>query len=357
MTTSYSSGINYNCNYNDSDTTAKIDIPLTTSQLKRRRKLELTSSFKGCFRSKILAVLLVSSLLVSSLFTLSKPRTRALAASDELRHSPYITESIPSIPELQSYVQLSYAAFCPDAELRNWTCQWCVEEGFQVTDVLYSETTKTKGFVGYDQSRKLIVASFRGSYGHVENWWLNLRFGSTSKDFHNVTIRTGWWKAYEALQEQYWEALQQTHERCPSCTTLVTTGHSLGAAIGGLAALDAKLTFPWIRQVKMRNLGMPRVGHEDFVQLFHDHVESSYRVVHYRDIVPHYPLRINHISPYHHVGSEVWIPQKDFNGTLQLCDGSGEDPDCSGSLKMWQWDPDDHNTYLGLWNNDCGRKG
>jgi len=104
----------------------------------------------------------------------------------------------------------------------------------------------------------------------------------------------------------------------------------------------------------MVNFGMPRVGHKDSADLFEQNVESSFRVVHYRDIVPHYPLRVGvEDKLYHHVGKELWESQEHFNGTLKHCDGSGEDMQCSDSIPVWRWEPSDHMTYLGVANDNC----
>jgi hypothetical protein len=123
----------------------------------------------------------------------------------------------------------------------------------------------------------------------------------------------------------------------------------------GLAALDAKLALPWIQQVGMVNFGMPRLGYQDCADLFDQHVgkSSAFRVVHYRDIVPHYPLRD---LEYHHVGTELWEPQEQFNGTLKQCDGSGEDEQCSDSVPVWRWNPHDHLTYLGIATDNCQQR-
>lgn len=298
-------------------------------------------------------VILLLGILAASLYGVYIPSNREpLAVSHSLQLRSSTPVSVPSIKELRSYLHFAYAAFCPADTLQDWTCPWCLDDQFQITSILFNETTKTRGFVGFDPSRNITVASFRGSHGNVVNWWLDLEPGTTT-EFYNVTIRKGWVLAYQALREQLWEALHQTQSRCPSCDTFVTTGHSLGAAISGLAALDAKLSFPWIQRAEMINFGMPRVGYKDFAKLFHDNVDSSFRVVHFRDIVPHYPLRIKHAFPFHHVGSELWEPQKHFNGTLRHCDGSGEDPHCSDSLPIWHWDPADHMNYLGIQNDNC----
>ena len=308
-------------------------------------------------RHTVLRVTLFLGVLVGLIYSGSKPSsTKVLTPSKVLNSRSSSPSSVPPLNELFSFVHLAYAAFCPEDSLQNWTCPWCLDQDFQMTSVLYNETTQTRGFVGYKTSQDIIVASFRGSQGNT-NWILDLEPGTTN-DFHGVTVRKGWVSAYEALREQLLEALHEIHKLCPTCATVVTTGHSLGAAISGLAALDMKLSLPWIESAGMRNFGMPRLGYQDFADLFDKHVESSFRVVHYRDIVPHYPLRIEKgllRGPfhYHHVGSELWEPHKLFNGTLRHCNGSGEDPQCSDSIPIWHWDPDDHMTYMGIPNDNC----
>jgi len=140
--------------------------------------------------------------------------------------------SFPTLDGLLSYLHFAYAAFCRDGDLQNWTCEWCQQQNvseFQVTSIVYNETTKTRGFVGFLPSQQLIVASFRGSDAGA-NWILDLKVGTT-RDFYNVTIHKGWVQAYMALRDQLWKGLNEAHVKCPSCTTFVTTGHSLGAAI------------------------------------------------------------------------------------------------------------------------------
>lgn len=314
-------------------------------------------TLRAKMRLIILWVALFLGILVGSIVITSRPSiSQILTRSNSPRSRSSSPSSVPSMDEIVSYVHLAYAAFCPEDTLQKWTCLWCLDEDFQISSVLYNETTQTRGFVGFNPSKNLIVASFRGSQGNA-NWILDLEPGTTN-DFYGVTVRKGWVTAYDALREQLWVALHQIHELCPTCATFVTTGHSLGAAISGLAALDVKLSLPWIDSAGMRNFGMPRLGYKDFSQLFHEHVESPFRVVHYRDIVPHYPLRVEKgllRAPfhYHHVGSELWEPLKQFNGTLVHCDGSGEDPHCSDSVPLWHWDPDDHMTYMGIPNNNC----
>ncbi len=96
------------------------------------------------------------------------------------------------------------------------------------------------------------------------------------------------------------------------------------------------------------NFGMPRVGHENFAALFDARV-SVFRVIHYRDIVPHYPLEA---FGYRHPAGQLWEPREAFNGTLTTCSGQ-EDPLCADSVPPYQWKPSDHMTYLGVHNDNC----
>ena len=49
------------------------------------------------------------------------------------------------------------------------------------------------------------------------------------------------------------------HGNCSHCTNVITTGHSLGAALSGYAAVEIALDFHNVT-VGMYNFGMPRIG-------------------------------------------------------------------------------------------------
>ena len=52
---------------------------------------------------------------------------------------------------------------------------------------------------------------------------------------------------------------------------------------------------------------------------------NSWRVTHYKDVVPQLPPQGP--IPYQHAATEVY---EDQNGKTKTCNGSGEDPKCSG---------------------------
>jgi predicted lipase len=102
---------------------------------------------------------------------------------------------------------------------------------------------------------------------------------------------------------------------CPKCTRLIVTGHSLGAALATLAALDLKANFPQLNII-LYNFGSPRVGNTDFASYYQSKIGTSWRITNNRDIVPHYPPQL---LTYHHIATEVWERGSQYT----ICNSSG----------------------------------
>ncbi len=142
-------------------------------------------------------------------------------------------------------------------------------------------------------------------------------------------------------------------------TTLSITGHSLGASMAALAAfeLSGPGPSPGDRTYAVSRLytyGQPRVGNVAFSSAFDARVASvdHWRVVDYRDAVPHLPTSDMLWEGWAHSGNEVY-----YNHTA-LCSyvscTQREDVRCS-----YQWGlletlshTCDHCSYLGM--NPCG---
>jgi len=91
--------------------------------------------------------------------------------------------------------------------------------------------------------------------------------------------------------------------------------------------------------------GSPRIGNSDFTTYYHSKIPNCWRTVNQKDIVPHLPFRI---QDYHHVPTEVWFKKNYYD--FIVCDGSGEDPNCSDSIIGSSIV--DHLYYLGSWQRD-----
>jgi hypothetical protein len=111
--------------------------------------------------------------------------------------------------------------------------------------------------------------------------------------------------------------------------------------MAAICAMDLHYNFG-ITNTYLINFGSPRVGDSTFATPFENAFRGrSWRVTHDHDIVPHVPLVA---MDFHHVNTEVWYPT---DNTYQICNGSGEDPDCSNSNHI-TLSIEDHLVYLGI---------
>eukprot|EP00043_Microstomoeca_roanoka_P015762 m.158261 g.158261 ORF g.158261 m.158261 type:complete len:265 (-) comp16326_c1_seq4:3010-3804(-) len=243
---------------------------------------------------------------------------------------------------------VSYA-LCFDFILPSYACR--------AVGTVHDNLTDAYGYVGYSPVDKWIIVSFRGS-SNIENWIADFTFIKVKYNNTDAKVHDGFFAAWSGVRVAVTGHVADIlANRCPTCTRVITTGHSLGSAISGLAALDLAIEYQQNKQVdvEMHNFGMPRVGDADFASLFGQFVTYSTRVVHRRDIVPHLPFLT---MGFHHVATEIWenSPETDSppdQQTYKVCDGSGEDPTCSDSVPALEWLPADHDYYMGTTNHKC----
>ena len=126
--------------------------------------------------------------------------------------------------------------------------------------------------------------------------------------------------------------------------TIIVTGHSLGAAMAELAAIDLKLNvYPSLKYASYTQ-GTPRVGNPAFAALFDSQIDVSFREIHQADCVPHLPPKL---LGFGHAPMEIWFDEA-FD-SYHYCAGSplGEDSSCSDSLLL-PVSVSDHVTYRGV---------
>lgn len=72
--------------------------------------------------------------------------------------------------------------------------------------------------------------------------------------------------------------------------SVIFTGHSLGGALTVHACADAILSGAILKnKVYLYTYGQPRVGNQQFNDLFHSKLNGAFRLTHNRDLVPHVP--------------------------------------------------------------------
>ncbi|KAM7205874.1 Alpha/Beta hydrolase fold [Rhypophila sp. PSN 637] len=187
--------------------------------------------------------------------------------------------------------------------------------------------TDTKGYIAVDSTRSLIILSFKGSES-IQNWITNVLFFQISCSFApGCKVHLGFAAAWEESSAAVIAGIQAAKAANPSYK-LVITGHSLGGAVGTLAAAYLRqLGYP----ADLYTYGSPRVGNEAFVKFVSEQAGAEYRVTHTDDPVPKLPpLQAN----FRHTSPEYWITSKNnvvpSTTDVSVCTGYGT-KDCNES--------------------------
>ncbi|RCN29372.1 triacylglycerol lipase [Ancylostoma caninum] len=238
-------------------------------------------------------------------------------------------------------------------------CTHC--EAFQIHRQINIDCDKgniCSGFTALLHSHKAIAVSFRGTTNPLQlldeaiksviNSWVDWPYGGmVSKYFYDGFMRI-WKGGMEAdmklLTEQY-----------PDYEIWVT-GHSLGGAMASLAAhaivgsgiADSK-------RLKLITLGQPRTGDKVFAKNHTATIDYSFRITHWRDVVPHIPSFDERPAGYYHHMTEVFykkgMPPKDYIICKEY-----EDFKCSDGLWV-HTSVANHKEYFGKVIRDWGIAG
>ncbi|XP_052206614.1 lipase-like isoform X3 [Diospyros lotus] len=243
-------------------------------------------------------------------------------------------------------VEYASAVYLSDmTELFTWTCSRCdgLTKGFEVIELIVDVQHCLQGFVGVAKDLNAIVIAFRGTQERsLQNWiedlyWkqLDLNYPGMPNamvhhgfysSYHNTTIRPGIVNAVKQAKEMYGEI------------NVMVTGHSMGGAMAAFCGLDLMVNIE-AKNVHVVTFGQPRIGNAAFASYYSQLVPNTVRVTNDHDIVPHLPPYYSHFAQktYHHFPREVWLYKIGFGSLVyraeKVCDGSGEDPSCSRSVR------------------------
>lgn len=284
-------------------------------------------------------------------------RLLALIAICALALSPVARASSYSTSRALTDLYLSYAAYCGSViSNQEWNCKWCKHTpSFELEGSVIDSTRQTAAFVGYDESEQAIKVVFRGTH-NLDNWWVDLDADTTTWSVAGSTsVHSGFLGAMQQLStngvQNHVTSLLSKHG---SYTPVHVTGHSLGAAIAMLFAVQYKYTVQSNVDISVYNYGQPRVGLGNFASWFPNAGIPHFRVVNENDVVPHVPPEWTGFT---HDATEMWYsPCNTYNsescyGGQGRCIG-GEDSSCSDSVDTIDMSVQDHLHYFGLYE-DC----
>ena len=271
--------------------------------------------------------------------------------------------------------RINSVAYCGRASVLAWNCTRCRDSfagGFEVESTVYDAGWDLFAFAGYSKALRAPVVAFRGTDSRsVYNWAENMRYWRSDLPLpvpgaDGSLVHTGFYASWNssALAPNLTVAAAALVDRFPG-RPLYVVGHSMGAALATVAAVDLRARLEEARRkeekdkkdknfrpldVRLVTFGSPRVGNAAFASFVRQATRLSLRLTHNRDIVPSVPPTW---VGFHHVATEAWqvdVEDKasaaarrskskskssndgDVIGVVGLCDASGEDPRCHNSV-------------------------
>lgn len=144
----------------------------------------------------------------------------------------------------------------------------------------------------------IMYIAFRGTDSKI-NRINNLCFCKKTIPYGNndskIRIHCGFLKGYASVRNKIHKLIGKH-----ICEVLIT-GHSLGAALAVLCAVDIQYNFP-DKDIEVYAFGCPRIGNEAFVKSYNKRVFKTLRFNNGNDIVTKIPPAI---FGYRHVGTEI----------------------------------------------------
>jgi hypothetical protein len=232
-------------------------------------------------------------------------------------------------------VLLSATAYCDRSTYLTHDYSNLYTDTFVPTMEIYDEELDVNGFIGYREVDTTIYVVYEGSHS-TQDWINDFTFTKVSYESFSCQVHKGFYDGVQAVITDVISEVKRLQEIYPSYR-VVTTGHSLGAALATLTAVDlVESNIP----AQIFNFGSPRIFDEECAKEISALVENRVRVTHYKDIVPYTPLER---MEFMHISGE-WY--EDNKGNIVPCE-SYEDDNCAD-----QWsktNPDDHMWYLGFY--------
>ena len=232
-----------------------------------------------------------------------------------------------NLSQLITSVLLSGAAYCDDYS-------HLLINDLNILDTVYDQESDLRGFTA--ATNDTFYVALRGS-SSAQNWIDDFEIRLVDYDrCSGCSVHSGFYKSALAIKSQ---VIESFYKHGSTIDKIIVTGHSYGAAVAQVLALELLET---ITPINVYNFGQPRTGNTEYAQYVNQMLSPNYwRVTHDRDLVPHLPPKIG----YRHSCGELF---EDSRGDLIECSAIDcEDPKCSQQYRTIQTSTDDHLYYLG----------
>ena len=242
------------------------------------------------------------------------------------------------INEANTCVLLSAQAYCNKEKYETMT----PVQNFQMKTVLYDKSTDMEGYIG-TINRKIYIV-FRGS-SSVLNWIEDIDVIKTKYPCDECYVHKGFYNTVLNLKNTTTNSIAEI-KKIKKIDKIIVTGHSYGAAVATLMAMELGELGKLVEDIEIYNYGQPRIGNQPFAKYVNAKYPKYLRFTHDKDMVPHVPP--TNMDYYHSCG-EIF----EKNGTLTTCSQEiCEDDTCSLQYPSRKTNVDDHLYYLGTYM-DC----
>jgi len=203
-----------------------------------------------------------------------------------------------SFADLELYSQFAAASYCPqntDKPGKKLACasKNCPRvEDLKINTILAisnaSYVSDVTGFVAIDETRDLIIISFRGTESK-KNIYIDMGWHLMPTDIcRDCKASHGFGLAWNDTKQAVYQALEKAMAN-GSKKKIVATGHSLGGAVAGICAADLRSKGFY---TDLYTFGAPRFGNKqlaDFMTKTSPDLGSNYRTTHLTDPIPNLP--------------------------------------------------------------------
>ena len=245
--------------------------------------------------------------------TIDRPSTIEL---HRFRRQQNARASSPYDQETAELLQaVNTATLCPAPNVQAWNCSRCANTTYfkrffrftphEIQIVEAGENTDGRAalmaLVAPDHERRWIVAAIRGTVDDIlEDWLDDLELWQEPFDrredsaFADAKVHAGFLKSWRQLHGNGLLSAVEAAQRVWPGYQLVITGHSLGGSLAALMAAFVASSKPEQEPPLVYTFGSPRVGDPKFAEVYQMLLPDAKRVVHNRDIIPHYPFRVSY---------------------------------------------------------------
>ena len=243
-----------------------------------------------------------------------------------------------SMDQIHTSLNISQAAYCIN-EANMWDCITCNNSNTYETKINQNGEQVIFGFNNDIQS---IFVGFRGS-SNMQNWIDNIQCKQISPyNDKSIYVEKGFYNLFSSLSVNIYSILDRMTKKYNTNVVFVT-GHSLGGALATLLVFDIQYYQYNYNVYSLITFGSPRVGNNEFSDMFTNYKITSYRVTHYHDIVPHVP---EEFLGYRHIMQEIYFSEN--NDEYTVCNDI-EDSTCSNSCApLHCTSTSDHMNYLNI---------